>query len=232
MKPLLVSFRLCPFVRRSVITMRLKGMDHEVVFVDLADPPDWFLALSPLRKVPLLRVGEQVLFESGVINEYLDEVGPGSLHPVEPLEKARHRAWIEFGNQVTWHAFHLTAEKTETDFRRAVDNMWRDFDRLENALTAKPYFNGDELCLVDATFAPLFQQLEHIADLDGDIVNVHRHPRTTAWSRALCDHPVVQGALTEDFLRLYHDLIHRRRGFLSGFLDRPPASDSTPASRY
>ena len=74
----LVSFKLCPFVQRSVITLKRKAAPYSIRYVDLADPPDWFLALSPARKVSLLVVdGTDVVFESAVINEFVDEVTPG-----------------------------------------------------------------------------------------------------------------------------------------------------------
>ncbi len=72
----LISFNLCPFVQRSVITLNKKGIDYKITYIDLADKPDWFLALSPLGKVPVLKHGDEVLFESAVINEYLDEITP------------------------------------------------------------------------------------------------------------------------------------------------------------
>ncbi|MEE9481097.1 MAG: glutathione S-transferase N-terminal domain-containing protein, partial [Kiloniellales bacterium] len=52
----LISFKLCPFVQRSVITLLHKGIDFETTFIELSDPPPWFAALSPLGKVPVLRV--------------------------------------------------------------------------------------------------------------------------------------------------------------------------------
>ena len=97
-RPTLVSHDLCPYVQRSVILLTEKAIPHERVTVDLSAKPDWFRTISPLGKVPLLLVGEAVLFESAVICEYLDETTPGSLHPTDPLDKAQHRAWIEFGS--------------------------------------------------------------------------------------------------------------------------------------
>ena len=98
-KPIeLISFNLCPFVQRSVITLLKKGVDFKITYIDLADKPDWFLKISPLGKVPVLRYGDEVLFESAVINEFLDEITPGSLLPSLPLEKAKQRAWVEFSS--------------------------------------------------------------------------------------------------------------------------------------
>ena len=72
----LVSFEACPFVQRVAITLQYKGIDYDIEYVDLGSPPDWFLAISPLKKVPLLIVDGTVIFESAVINEYIDEAYP------------------------------------------------------------------------------------------------------------------------------------------------------------
>ena len=98
--PTLVSHDLCPYVQRAAILLMEKAIPHERVTIDLAAKPDWFLAISPLGRVPLLRIGDAVLFESAVICEYLDETTPGSLHPADPLDRAQHRAWIEFGSSL------------------------------------------------------------------------------------------------------------------------------------
>ena len=60
----LISFKTCPFVQRAVITLKHKNIDFEITYIDLADPPDWFLEMSPLNKVPVLKV---------------DDTGPGIL---------------------------------------------------------------------------------------------------------------------------------------------------------
>ncbi len=76
----LISFVLCPFVQRSVITLKEKQVPFDITYVDLQNLPDWFNAISPMGKVPVLRVDEKrVLFESAVINEYLDETNPPPL---------------------------------------------------------------------------------------------------------------------------------------------------------
>jgi len=68
----LVSFKACPFVQRVAITLENKGIEYDIEYIDLANPPEWFIAISPLKKVPLLIVDGAVIFESAVINEYID----------------------------------------------------------------------------------------------------------------------------------------------------------------
>lgn len=82
----LISHHLCPYVQRAAIALREKDVPFERVDIDLAKKPDWFLKISPLGKVPLLRIprdgGEAILFESTVICEYLEETQAGpKLHP-------------------------------------------------------------------------------------------------------------------------------------------------------
>ena len=88
----LVSHALCPYVQRAVIALTEKGVAHKRTTIDLADKPAWFAAISPLGRVPLLRVSsadgsKAVLFESAVICEYLEDTGPHPLHPADPLAR-------------------------------------------------------------------------------------------------------------------------------------------------
>jgi len=97
----LVSFKACPFVQRVAITLQYKGIDYDIEYIDLGNPPEWFLAISPLKKVPLLIVDGTVIFESAVINEYIDEVYTPMLHPQDLLMKAINRSWIEYCNNIS-----------------------------------------------------------------------------------------------------------------------------------
>src|ERR1041384_319418 len=96
----LISHHLCPYVQRIAIALAEKGVAFERVTVDLANKPDWFKALSPLGKTPVLVVGETAIFESAVILEYLEDTQPTPLHPQDPLRRAEHRSLVEFGSAV------------------------------------------------------------------------------------------------------------------------------------
>ena len=115
----LISHKLCPYVQRAVIALTEKGVPFERIDIDLANKPDWFLKVSPLGKVPVLLVettdGEAALFESNVICEYIEDTqGGAKLHPHAPLERARHRAWMEFGSTILCEVWGLetTGEAT------------------------------------------------------------------------------------------------------------------------
>jgi len=113
----------CPLPLRPTCRNRAgrEGVPFERRTIDLADKPDWFRAISPLGKVPLLIVrgddgSETVLFESAVICEYLEETVSGvKLHPADPLARARHRGWIEFGSAILADLWGFeTAKDAET----------------------------------------------------------------------------------------------------------------------
>jgi len=93
MKLELISFNVCPFIQRSVITLNHKNCDYDITFIDLSYPPDWFHEISPLGKVPVLKVDDkEVLFESAVINECIDDITPGTLKPSDSLTLAKNHA--------------------------------------------------------------------------------------------------------------------------------------------
>ena len=69
----LISHDLCPYVQRAAISLSEKGVNFERTYIDLANKPDWFLAISPLGKTPVLLADDVPIFESAVILEYLEE---------------------------------------------------------------------------------------------------------------------------------------------------------------
>ncbi|HEY9664761.1 MAG TPA: glutathione S-transferase family protein, partial [Allocoleopsis sp.] len=156
----LVSHYLCPYVQRAVITLLEKDIPHQRTYIDLSNKPDWFRQISPLGKVPLLKVDDEVLFESAVICEYLDEITPGSLHPTNALTKAKHRAWIEFGsnilNTITGFYNAPTAEVFEQKRLDLIDK----FAWIERHWQGSQYFAGDHFSLVDAVYGPIFRYFD------------------------------------------------------------------------
>ena len=158
----LISFKLCPYVQRAAIVLAEKGISFERVDIDLDNKPDWFLALSPLGKVPVLVVEsdgrQEVLFESAVIAEYLDETLAPRLHPADPLERARHRAWIEFASATLADLYRFYAgDRSAFEIARPKRSTGR-CRRLEAELGEGPFFAGEGFSLVDAAFAPVFRE--------------------------------------------------------------------------
>ena len=198
----LVSFNLCPFVRRSVITLIKKNVDFEIDYIDLADKPDWFMKLSPMGKVPVLQVGDKVLFESAVINEYLDETTEPHLHPVDPLAKAENRAWIEFGSSLIGALYMMANAKDAEGLQKQIAVLKSGLARIEGILGEGPFFNGPEFSLVDTSYAPAFSQIDEMQSLKSFEL-LDDTPKVKAWSAALLAEEAVQLSVTPNYGELY-----------------------------
>ena len=211
----LISHKLCPYVQRAVIALAEKGVAFERVDIDLAEKPGWFLALSPLGKTPVLLVGETPIFESAVILEYLEETQPFQLHPADPLVRAEHRGWIEFGSAVLNDIAGLYAAKDEASFKAKTAQLEQKFARLEARLKAAPWFDGESFSLVDAVFGPVFRYFD-VFDEIADFGILADKPKLAHWRRSLAARPSVRSAVRSDYPALLRDFIDRRNSWLSG----------------
>lgn len=214
----LVSFKLCPFVQRAVITLLHRNLHYRITYIELNKPPGWFLEISPFGKVPVMKVdGDSVLFESAVINEFIDEVAPGSMQPTEPLARALNRAWVEFGSVCLMDNHNLLTAKNEAAFDEARVSLKEKLARLEPMLTRQPYFNGNDLSLVDSAYAPLFMRLGIISETRA-VYDADEFPRVAAWSESLLSLSCVQRSVVPEFKDLYRDFMCSKKGFLGGKL--------------
>ncbi len=216
----LVSFKACPFVQRVVIALEMKAIDYEIEYIDLACPPDWFLAISPLKKVPLLIVENQVIFESNVINEFIDEAFPvNRLHPENLLIKAQNRSWMEFCNNIFMATFRLTINESQSEFEQTLSTQMNNFDQLEKILINQPFFNGENFSLVDATYAPTFQRLQYLHQLHGSIFDKKRHPKIVKWKNKLLSLAEVKRSCVSEIEEIYYKLLWTRQGYITQFMN-------------
>jgi len=204
----LVSFKTCPYVQRAAIVLLEKAVPFKITYIDQANPPDWFRKISPLGKVPLLKVDDTVLFESAVIVEYLDEVYAPHLHPADALRRAHNRAWIEFSSNLLTEQFQMLKSPNREAFEAAAGRFALSLDRLEAELGAGPYFNGAVLALVDCAFAPLLLRTTLMEPYL--VLGVFaRRPRLKAWSELLLARDSVRQSVVPEFAEL---LINSWRG--------------------
>ena len=213
----LISHDLCPYVQRSVITLTEKGIDHERTYIDLSAKPAWFTAISPLGRVPVLRVGDDTLFESMVICEYLDEITPGSLHPRDPLEKARHRAWIEFASSILDDIAGFYNAKDATAFAQMRKRIATKLCRLEENFHGGPYFAGDDFSLVDAAYGPVFRYFD-VFETVADFGFFTDTPRVSAWRHGLRARTSVRDAVPPGYPQRLLAFLRRRRSHLSSLV--------------
>ncbi len=209
----LVSFKICPFVQRSIIALNQKGVDFTLTHINPQETPDWFKAISPLGKVPVLVVDGTPVFESAVILEYLDEVYPPSLHPADPLEKARHRAWIEFCSELLGRQHRMLTAKDEAGFNEAREALQQGLQRLDTVLaTETPYFTGEPFHLVDSVYAPLFMRLALLKQ--SYALELVLSTRMQAWSDALLALDAVKTSVVEEFPMVFANFLKAQDGYI------------------
>jgi glutathione S-transferase len=210
----LVSHPLCPYVQRVAIALSEKGTPFERREVDLAAKPAWFTAISPTGKVPLLQAGDAVLFESAVILEYLEETLPNAMHPAEPLARAEHGGWIEFGSAVLNDIAGLYSAPDEASYLAKAELLHGRFERVEARLGDGPWLAGDRFSLVDAAFGPVFRYFDAF-----DRILAHGIldglPRVAAWRAVLSERATVREAVAPNFAHLLAGFLARRGSHLS-----------------
>jgi glutathione S-transferase len=224
---MLVSFKTCPWVQRSAIILREKGTPFEFRHIESDNRPDWFLAISPHKKVPTLTIDDKVtLFESNAINEYLDETVAPQLHPADPIQRAINRAWTDyvptFSSSVTGCAY----AQTEEAYKAAIAKIPDAFGKLETALEKQgsgPFFNGAQYSLVDAAYAPFLQRYFFL-DRIRRIGEIEKYPRLKAWADALMARPSTHSFPEAEFEAMYRENVRRRKSYVSQFIEAPRAA--------
>jgi glutathione S-transferase len=218
----LISHKLCPYVQRAVIALTEKGVAFERIDIDLGNKPDWFLAISPLGKTPVLQVGDSAIFESAVILEYLEETQAKPLHPADPLKRAEHRGWIEFGSTVLNDIAGFYAAVDEATFKAKTAQLEQKFARLEARVAASPWFDGENFSLVDAVFGPVFRYFD-VFDEIADFGILSDKPKLARWRKTLAARASVRTAVSANYPALLRDFIERRNSWLSGLQARAAA---------
>ncbi len=211
----LISFKLCPFVQRSVITLLRKGVDFDLTFIDLANKPDWFLKISPMGKVPILKVNENdIIFESAVINEFVDEITSPSYMAAKPLQRAKERAWIEYASQLNSDFFKLSCATDKESSDKLEEELFKKIGRLEPILKGnRGYFRGEDFSLVDSSYAPLFMRMSLIERLKNN-KKWDKLARVKVWSNNLLDDDAVKRSVVDNFKELFYESLEKRDSYI------------------
>ena len=213
----LVSHHLCPYVQRAAISLAEKQVPFERRYIDLSDKPEWFMSISPLGKVPLLRVGGRVIFESAVILEYLEESQGHPLHPSDPLTRAEHRSWIEFGSAILNDIAGLYNAPDAPAFESKRAALAGKFERVERALGEGPWFAGGTFSLVDAVYGPIFRYFD-VFEQTVDLRMFADMPAVRSWRGQLAARPSVANAVSADYPDRLTGFLRRRGSHISALL--------------
>jgi glutathione S-transferase len=155
----------CPYAQRTRMLLIEKELPFEVIEVDLRSKPDWFLSVSPYGKVPVVVDDQETVYESAIINEYLDEKYKNiPLMPEKPFEKAKARIWMDYCT----NKYLTLSRKLLTD--NGNDELQsQNKEKLKQALiyiekecfeknSSGPFWLGEKISLVDLHYAPFFER--------------------------------------------------------------------------
>lgn len=223
----LVSYKLCPYVQRALITAAEKKISIPVSYIDLENKPDWFLARSPRGKVPVLLVDDaETLFESHAIAEYIDELEPEqALMPDTPLLRAKDRAWFAFIGDAVFGPMHRLEYLPEKEAVLAAHQaLMEALGRLEAALGSRDYLSGDgsRFGMADVGLAPFFYRAE-LAEQQGRAKLLAAFPGLQGLSARHLARPSVAAAVPEDF-ETFARAVQSRKG--AWLLANPGALDA------
>jgi glutathione S-transferase len=189
--PEIISAQVCPFAQRSRMALLEKGVDFDLTEIDLRNKPDWFLKVSPYGKVPVLRHDGNVVYESAVINEYIEEVFPDPpLMPRDPARRAQARIWIDHCNTrfvPTFYKLLLAQDADRRDeLRDKLEAELRFMERhgLDKMSGDGPFWMGANVSLVDLTYYPFFERFVVASHYRGAKIPSDC-PRLRAWLDAV-----------------------------------------------
>jgi len=213
----LISFKTCPWVQRAAIVLREKQVDFQFVHIEPGNRPDWFHAISPHGKVPVLQIDDEIaLFESNAISEYLDETIAPRLHPDDPVARAINRAWTDYIPTFSAATGGLIIAKTPEELETARKTLSVALGRLEEALVRQgsgPFFNGDRYALVDAGYAPFLQRQLIVERLSSERLSAD-FPRLRQWADALVARASTHSFPPDEFEALYRNGLKLRGGLI------------------
>jgi RNA polymerase-associated protein len=158
----LYSGTTCPFSQRCRFVLFEKGMDFEIRDVDLYNKPEDISIMNPYGQVPILVERDLILYESNIINEYIDERFPHpQLMPADPVMRARARLFlfnfeVELFSQI--ESLENGNPKQQEKARAQVADR---LTELAPVFTKQKYMLGEEFSMLDVAISPLLWRLDY-----------------------------------------------------------------------
>ncbi|XP_037660504.1 glutathione S-transferase omega-1 [Choloepus didactylus] len=202
------SMRFCPFAQRTLLVLKAKGIRHEVININLKNKPEWFFTKNPFGLVPVLENSRgQLIYESAITCEYLDEAYPGKkLLPDDPYEKAHQKMVLELFSKVPLWVKNFSGRQNNEDWSDLKEEFCKELNKLEEVLTNKKttFFGGSSVSMIDYLIWPWFERLEALELHEC----VSHTPKLGLWMAAMKKDPAVSAVLTDvkayrSFLDLY-----------------------------
>lgn len=161
----LYSAAVCPYAHRTRLVLLEKGLEYQEIEIDLNHKPANFQEISPYGKVPVLKHGDIRIWESTIINEYLEDVfSIPALLPGDPGKRALARIWIDFANTKLTPTFYKLLLAQEPEKQQELANVLKEHlqfmeqEGISKTSEGRAYWLGNEPSLVDFTFYPWFER--------------------------------------------------------------------------
>ena len=158
----LYSGTTCPFSHRCRFVLYEKGMDFQVIDVDLYNKPEDIAVMNPYNRLPVLVERDLILYESNIINEYIDERFPHpQLMPADPVMRARARLMLFNLEVELFSQIDSLDSGKEKQVERARQHVADRLVELAPVFTKTKYMLGDDFTMLDVAIAPLLWRLDH-----------------------------------------------------------------------
>ena len=191
----LYSMRFCPFAQRARIVLGHYNIPFEVVNIDLKSKPEWLLERNPNGSVPVYEKDCQVLYESIVVSDYIDEVyGNGQLYPKDPYLKAKAKILIEQISKVVG-LISKAYMMSPAEFKEQVPGVHAALQSIEDRLDNK-FLMGSSVTMPDYILWPHIERTVPFGHVvQADLLPEDKFPNIHAWKTAMLNTPGVRATI-------------------------------------
>ena len=157
----LYSGTTCPFSQRCRIVLYEKGMDFQIIDIDLLNKPDDLAVMNPYNRTPVLVERDLILYESNIINEYIDDRFPHpQLMPADPVMRARARLFLFRFEQELFSHVDAIERGTQKQAEKARTSIRDNLTQIAPVFVKQKYMLGDEFSMLDVAITPLLWRLD------------------------------------------------------------------------
>lgn len=207
----LFNMRYCPYAQRTVLLLDAKKIPYDNINVDTMYKPQWLLDRNPLGKVPTVQIGDDVIYESLPLNDFIEEIYPDPpLSPKSPYGKAYDRMLLSHFDNVILLFFKLL-KSTRPDVNRPkllqkFQSKMSIFEIELNKRGTKYFFAQEQPGVLDFNIWPWFERLDVFPiaypDVGGTLLPEKSFPKLNAWVEVMNDEPVVKNSSLDTQMHL------------------------------
>lgn len=190
----LYSMRFCPYAHRAHLALNAKNVSYEPIFINLASKPKWYLDKFPAGRVPALWYNNELLYESLLLADFIDEEFPGtSLYPSEPVKKLKDRMLIEKFGPVAGVFYKVAMGEFNNENFLSLINSSVEFEKELESRGTK-YFGGEKPLMVDYMIWPWFERFGSLPVLHGSEAKLptDKIPKLIEWITLMKDQEAVK----------------------------------------